>query len=95
MKHIFIKIDLKICGDEVLSNTILSIRDEQDEYLAAKEYVKNFWGDGEEEEGSEWVTYPNDNLGRLRHVETLTNAEYEVLKRFIWNFYRERRTSLY
>jgi len=83
MKHIFIEIDLRIFADETTSKTVLSIEDDQDPEVFAKEYVKGFWGDGEEEEGSEWVTYPNDNLGRLRRVEVLTEAEYEVLKRFI------------
>ncbi len=83
MKHIFIEIDLRIAGDETTSKAVLSIEDDKDIELYAQEYVKNFWGDGEEEEGSEWVTYPNENLGRLRRVETLTEAEYEVLKRFI------------
>ncbi len=83
MKHIFIEIDLRIAGDETTSKAVLSIEDDKDIELYAQEYVKNFWGDGEKEEGSEWVTYPNENLGRLRRVETLTEAEYEVLKRFI------------
>lgn len=83
MKHIFIEIDLRIAGDETTSKAVLSIEDDKDVELYAQEYVKNFWGDGEEEEGSEWVTYPNENLGRLSRVETLTEAEYEVLKRFI------------
>ena len=83
MKHIFIKIDLRIGGDEATSNTVLPVDDDQDIELYAQEYVKNFWGDGEEEYGSEWVTYPNENLGRLNRVEQITEAEYEVLKRFI------------
>ena len=83
MKHIFIEIDLRIGEDETTSKAVLEIEDDKDEFLAAKEYLKDFWGEGEEEYGSEWVTYPNDNLGRLRRVETLTEAEYEVLKRFI------------
>jgi len=83
MKYIFIEIDLRIAGDETTSKAVLEIEDDKDEFLAAKEYLKDFWGEGEEEYGSEWVTYPNDNLGRLRRVETVTEAEYEVLKRFI------------
>ena len=83
MKYIFIEIDLRIGEDEVTSKVVLPIKDKQDEFLAAKKYLKDFWGKGKEEYGSEWVTYPNDNLGRLRRVETVTEAEYEVLKRFI------------
>jgi len=83
MKYIFIEIDLRIGEDETTSKAVLEIEDDKDEFLAAKEYLKDFWGEGEEEYGSEWVTYPNDNLGRLRRVETVTEAEYEVLKRFI------------
>ena len=83
MKYVFIEIDLRIGEDETISKAVLSIEDDQDTETFAKDYLRDFWGEGKEEEGSDWVTYPNDNIGRIRRVEEVTEAEFNILKRFI------------
>lgn len=83
MKHIFIELDLRDGENEFSSKTVLEIDDNKDMDDAAWEYLKDFWGNGEDEWGSEWVTYPNEVIGRVRAVREIPVADYEVLKRYI------------
>lgn len=83
MKHIFIELDLRDGENEFSSKTTLEIDDNKDIDAAADEYLMNFWGEAEAEAGSNWVTFPNQVIGRVRVVREIPVADYDVLKRYI------------
>lgn len=84
MKYAFIKLDLKSGEDEFSSSTVSQIEDHENVYDWAREYLMGFWGDATEElPDSEWVTYPNGIEGKIADFRTITEEEYNVLKRFI------------
>lgn len=83
MKHIFIELGLRDGESEFSSKTVLEIEDNKDIDAAADEYLMDFWGPAEAEEGSQWVTYPNQVIGKICTVREIPLADYEVLKRYI------------
>lgn len=84
MKHIFFKIDVRSCEHEFTLPIVSSIEDDMNTDDFVQECLKEFYGDEDYTvEEDESVTYQNGLVGSLNCVNEITEAEYEVLKRFI------------
>ncbi len=84
-KYIFIRLTLRSGEDEFDQTAVLEISPRKNAYKAAREYLKDFWGEAEEsgDPEDEWVEYPNGIIGKVKAVQEITKEHYDILSKYI------------
>lgn len=93
MKHLFITLKIQDGEHEHTHRVLTTCEDHENILEAANNYAKDYWGDSDKEEDSEWYYFLGGTIAlKVQNVELLSEYEYNLLNQI---FYGNTRTGYF
>jgi hypothetical protein len=93
MKHLFITLKVQDGEHEHTHRVLTTCEDSENILEAANNYAKDYWGDSDKEEDSDWYYFLGGTIAlKVQNVELLSEFEYNLLTKI---FYGNARTGYF